>query len=237
MKKIMILIVLVFVVLGLAAGPCLAAAADTAGKAAEKAKAPAPAEKAKAAPAEKAKAPAPAEKAKAAPTEKAAPKAAPLKSPVIKLYRVEIASYWGWIDPAKSPTPLVLAFVFALENPNKKVVMLDDLKFTVAFEDFEVNTVMYYDDNYIPGEKTDYLRVNVVLDSGVTNGMLLVSRGHTLIGMIERKEITKSTDLLEKWWKGVGDFSFRIGVNGMATFVGPGDKIIRVPFEGVFPKK
>ncbi|MDI6725360.1 MAG: hypothetical protein QMD32_00215 [Smithellaceae bacterium] len=161
-----------------------------------------------------------------------------LKPPVIKLDRVEIASYWGWIDPARSSSPLVLAFVFALENPNKANVMLDDLRFTVAFEDFEVNTVMYYDDNYVPGGKTDYLRVNVVLDSGVTNGMLLVSRGHTLIEMIERKEITKSHDLLERWWKGVADFNFPISVrNGTATFVGPGDKPILVPFEGVFPPK
>jgi len=222
MKKIMILIVLVFVVLGLAAGPCLAAAADTAGKAAEKAKAPAPAEKAKA----------------PAPAEKAAPKATPLKSPVVKLDHVEIASYWGWIDPAKSSTPLVLAFVFALENPNKKVVMLDDLKFTVAFEDFEVNTVMYYEDNYIPGGKTDFLKINVVLDSGVANGMLLVSKGHTIREMIEKKEIAKSQDLLEKWWKGVADFNFPISVrNGTATFEGPDGKPVRVAFEGTFPKK
>lgn len=161
-----------------------------------------------------------------------------INPPVIKLERVEIASYWGWIDPARSSTPLVLAFVFALENPNKANVMLDDLKFTVAFEDFEVNTVMYYDDNYVPGGATNYLRINVVLDSGITNGMLLVSRGHTLIEMIERKEITKSHDLLEKWWKGVADFNFPISVrNGTATFEGPEEQVIRVSFEGVFPPK
>lgn len=208
MKKIMILIVLVFVVLGLAAGPCFSAAGDAAGKAAEK--------------------------AKAAPAVKAAPKAAPLKAPVIKLDRVEVASYWGYIDPAtKCSSPLVLAFVFALKNPNKANVMLDDLKFTVAFEDFEVNTVMYYDDNYIPGGATDYLRINVVLDSAVTNGLLLVTSGHRLVEMN-----VKSSDLLEKWWKGVSDFNFPISVrNGTATFIGPGDKPMRVFFEGVFPKK
>lgn len=213
MKKTVISIVLVCFALGLAAAPCFSAAGDAAGKTVEKAKA------------------APAAKA-------AAPKAASLKSPVVKLDRVEITSYWGWIDPAKSSTPLVLAFVFALNNPNKKTVMLDDLKFTVAFEDFEVNTVMFYDDNHIPGGATDYLRINVVLDSAITNGMLLVSRGHTLMEMIERKEITRSVDLLEKWWKGVADFTFPISVrNGTATFEGPDGKPMRVFFEGSFPKK
>ncbi len=158
-----------------------------------------------------------------------------LMPPVIKLDRVEIGSYWGYYfdAPNRRGAPLVLAFVFSIENPNKASVMLDDLKFTVAFEDFEVNTVMYYDDNHVPGLATDYLRFYVVQDAFIMNGLLLVTSGHRLLEMN-----VKSTELLEKWWKGVEDFNFPISVrNGTANFEGPGGKNILVYFEGVFPGK
>lgn len=165
----------------------------------------------------------------------AAPKAEALKPPVITLDRVEIAGYWGyWFDATnRRAAPLALAFIFALENPNKAAVMLDDLKFTVAFDDFEVNTVMIYDDNYLPGMTTEYLRVNVLLDAWITNGLLAVTSGHRLLAMN-----VKGTDLLEKWWTGVSDFNFPIEVrNGTATFEGPKEQTLRVSFEGIFPPK
>ncbi len=173
----------------------------------------------------------------AAPAKKpvAAKKVETLKLPVITLDRVEIAGYWGyWFDaPNRRAAPLALAFIFAIENPNKAAVMLDDLKFTVAFEDFEVNTVMIYDDNYIPAMTKEFLRVNVLLDAFITNGLLAVTSGHRLLEMN-----VKGTDLLEKWWKGVADFDFPIEVrNGTATFEGPRDQILRVAFTGVFPPK
>lgn len=174
----------------------------------------------------------------AAPEKKpvATKKAEPINPPIIKLERVEIAGYWGWwFDaPNRRGAALALAFIFSVENPNKVTLMLDDLKFTVAFEDFEVNTVMIYDDNYIPPMKTDFLRVNVLLDSWITNGLLAVTSGHRLLEMN-----TTGAALMEKWWKGVADFEFPIEVrNGTATFEGPNEEIIRAAFGGVFaPKK
>ena len=52
--------------------------------------------------------------------------------------------------------------------------MLDEIKFSVSFEDFEVNTLAYYDDNYIPAKTTDYFRVNGVFDALTVQGNLNV---------------------------------------------------------------
>ena len=50
-----------------------------------------------------------------------------------------------------------LAFVFAMENPNNFKVMLDEIKFSVNFEDFDMASTHSYDDNYIPAKTTDYI--------------------------------------------------------------------------------
>jgi hypothetical protein len=74
------------------------------------------------------------------------------QAPVVTLNSVEVAHYWGWwyyskkIEPTKGKAgdygaPLDLAFVFDIENPNAYPVMMENLKFTVAFEEFDLNTV------------------------------------------------------------------------------------------------
>ena len=94
---------------------------------------------------------------------------AAVKAPVVKLERVEIASYWGYyldgildkegkLTAGRRGTPLVLSFVYSVQNPNNFKMMLDDLKFTVAFEGFELNTLTFFDDNYIPAKTTDHFR-------------------------------------------------------------------------------
>lgn len=190
---------------------------------------------------------------KAAAPEKAAPKAAmgkgkalkmaAAKAPVIKLERIEIANYWGYyldgildkegnLSKGRRGAPLVLSFVYSIQNPNNFKIMLDDLKFTVAFEGFELNTLTFFDDNYIPGKTTDYLRFNGTFDYNTANLALLVTSGHRLQEMN-----VKSADLLKKWWEGISDFNFPITVNGAGNFEGPDGKMIVVPFEATFPPK
>jgi len=179
--------------------------------------------------------------------EKAAPaKAAPMagkgmaakmgaaKAPVVKLERVDIANYWSFYLDAKEKrsSALNLAFVYSMENPNNYKVMLDDLKFTVSFEEFEVNTITNFDDNYIPAKTTDHLRINASFDPLSMMSLLLVTKGHRLQEMN-----VKAPDLLKKWWDDIEDFKFPISVNGTATFVGPDGKSMIVPFEGTFPPK
>jgi hypothetical protein len=177
-----------------------------------------------------------------APAAKAAPmkgketgaKMAAGKAPVMKLERVDIANYWEFYLDAKEKrgSALNLAFVFSMENPNNFKVMLDDLKFTVSFEEFEVNTITYFDDNYIPAKTTDRLRINGAFDPYSMMILLLVSKGHRLQEMN-----VKAPDLVKKWWEDIQDFKFPITVNGTATFVGPDGKNMIVPFEGTFPPK
>ncbi|MEW6188317.1 MAG: hypothetical protein AB1585_21570 [Thermodesulfobacteriota bacterium] len=191
---------------------------------------------------------------KAAPaTGKTAPKAAAgrglaakmssVKTPVVKLERVEIASYWGYyldgtldkegkLTAGRRGAPLVLSFVYSIHNPNHFKIMLDSLKFTVAFEGFELNTPTFFDDNYIPANTTDNFRFNATFDFNVAQGSLMVANGQRLLEMN-----VKAPDLLKKWWEGISDFTFPISVNGTATLVGPDGKDMIVPFEGTFPPK
>ena len=213
MKKIIITLLLLIGILSLIALPCLAAE--------EKAAAP----------------------NKPAMEKKMAHKMVAAKAPVVKLDRIEIANYWGYyldgildkegkLTAGRRGAPLVLSFVYSIHNPNHFNVMLDNAKFTVAFEGFDLNTLTFFDQSYIPGKTTNHLRLNGTFDYNTANLALLVTSGHRLQEMN-----VKSGDLLKKWWEGISDFNFPITVNGTATFVGPDGKNIIVPFEATFPEK
>ena len=178
----------------------------------------------------------------------AAPAVAKMKAPVIKLERIDVASYQpfyllpriGYKSP-KEPgkvgaygysSILGLAYIFAIENPNRKDIMLDELTFTVAFEGFDVQMPMVYEDMWIPGKKTNYLRVHVNHEALVTRQNL------SLAGGVRVKEMGKTPgDIVKKWWETVGDFKFPIEVKyGMATFKDKKGEVIRVPFYGKWPK-
>jgi hypothetical protein len=172
-----------------------------------------------------------------------AAKAAAVKAPVVKLERVEVASYWGYnldgildkegkLTAGRRGSPLVLAFVYSVQNPNNLKLMLDEMKFAVFFEDAEVNTLTFFEDNYIPSKTTDFFRISGTFDALVVSGNPNVRASKALT----EKNIS-SADLVKKWWEGIGDFNFPIRVNGTATFVGPDGKNIIVPFEGTFPPK
>jgi hypothetical protein len=156
------------------------------------------------------------------------------KAPVIKLERIDVANIQAfYLDAAtKRGAVMNLGFVFAIENPNNFRVMLDDIKFSVNFEDFYMASVNYYDDNYVPAKTTDYIRVNGYFDS-----MTGVSTLNT-VGGAQLKEMNKKADeFLKKWWEEIADFKFPIKVMGAATFVGPDGKNMIVQFEGTFPPK
>jgi len=156
------------------------------------------------------------------------------KAPVVKLERIDVANIQAfYLDAAtKRGAVMNLGFVFAIENPNNFKVMLDEIKFSVNFEDFYVASINYYDDNYVPAKTTDYIRVNGYFDS-----MTGVATLNT-VGGVQLKEMDKKPDeLLKKWWEEIGDFKFPIKVMGSATFVGPDGKNMIVHFEGTFPPK
>jgi hypothetical protein len=156
------------------------------------------------------------------------------KTPVIKLERVEVAGYWGFYLDAKERrgAPLLLAFVYSIKNPNTVNWMLDQMQFSISFEDAEINSVAVYEDNTIPPRTTDFFRIIGSFDAFVVSGNpnLRESKAST------EKNISPA-DLVKKWWEGIGDFNFPITVNGTATFIGPNNKSIIVPFEETFPPK
>ena len=161
-------------------------------------------------------------------------KMAAVKAPIIKLERVDVANIQPfYLDaPTKRGSMLNLEFVFTLENPNNFRVMLDEIKFSVNFEDFYMASVANYDDNYIPAKTTDYFRVNNYFEVPTAMNTLRTIGGEQL-----KEKNLKPDDLLKKWWDEIGDFTFPIKVGGSAVFVGPDGKSMTVPFEGTFPPK
>ena len=165
-----------------------------------------------------------------------------LKSPVITLNRVEVAHYWGyWFYNAKvkatrgkdgnNGAPLDLNFVFDITNPNSYPIVLENLNFTVAFEDFDLNTVGSQEVMWIPAGKTNQLRVSAMFDIwqsflslGVTGGFKLQEKGIAV------------HDQLEKWWAGIPDFAFPVNVkDGSAVFKADGKTTV-TEFSGKYPK-
>lgn len=163
-------------------------------------------------------------------------------TPVVTLNRVEVANYFGyWFYGAKTEVtrgkagnngaPLGLHFIFDIKNPNPYPVALESLNFTVAFEDFDLNTVGSQDLMWIPAGKSNQLRVAAIfglweafMSAGVTGGIRLQEKGITV------------HDQLEKWWMNIPDFSFPVQVKeGSAVF--KADKTTGVAaFSASYPK-
>ncbi len=151
------------------------------------------------------------------------------KTPVVTLNRVEVAHYWGyWFYGAKvevtrgkagnNGAPLDLNFVFDIENPNPYPVALENFNFTVAFEDFELNSVGSQEVMWIPAGKTNQLRVSAMFDVWQSFMSLGVASGLKL----QEKKIA-AHDLLEKWWTTIPDFAFPVYVKeGSAVFKADG---------------
>jgi len=156
--------------------------------------------------------------------------------PKVTLERVEVQSYFPWADlPAR--TPMVLGFVFNVENPSGYKILLENFKFAVSFEAapgkyIEIAIPTYYDQIYFPPNTKSQYRIVSVMDSMTMNLTLLVAQAPKIKALN-----LKPADVIKNWYTKIGDFGFGILVGeGQATFsTDKGDVI--VPFEGKFPKK
>ena len=165
---------------------------------------------------------------------------AEMMAPKVTLDMVEVTQYYGYWYYAKSvkPTqgqpgdngaPLPMAFIFSIENPNKVPIELTGFKFTIAFDEFEVNTIMATETQWIPGGKTNQLRVQAMFDVRQTLLTLLLPGAMQL-----KKKGLSPWEQLEKWWVGAPNMSFPISVKeGAATFEMDGQVKV-VPFSGTF---
>lgn len=164
------------------------------------------------------------------------------KAPVITLEMFEVPQYDGWYYYAKSvePTkgepgdrgaPLPMSFLFNVENPNPYPIMMDGLRFTVAFDkDFDLVTVNVQDSQWIPAGKTDQLRATTMITGRSALLALLVTSGYKL-----KAKGWSPWQALERWWTGVPDASVPVTVkDGAATFRA-GGVVKVVPVMAEFP--
>lgn len=163
------------------------------------------------------------------------------QSPTVTLSHVEVPYYTGYyylsskVTPTKGTAgnygaPMMMAFVFDIENPNKYPVELDGFKFSVLFEEFEVNTVSSSETMWIPEGKTNQLRVPAIFDTRQTLLTLL------LPGAMKIKERGQSPwAVLEAWWTGAPDFAFPVGVSEGSAIFKAGDLVEVTAFEATFP--
>jgi hypothetical protein len=163
------------------------------------------------------------------------------KDPVVSLSHVEVQKYWGWwfygakIKPDKgkagnNAAPLALAFIFEIQNPNNFAVEMQELKFTVGFEDFDLDTVILPDSMWIPAGKTNQLRALSVFDARSAQLSLLVTGGFKL-----KERGISFWDALEKYWTGIPDFSFPVNVNEGSAVFGADGVTKAVSFSATFP--
>jgi hypothetical protein len=153
-------------------------------------------------------------------------------TPEVTLSHAEVPSYFGYwfydnkvqptnpanAKPGNNGAPLIYAFILNIKNPNDFPVLMDNLKFTVALEGFDLNTVNSQEQTWVPAGKTTQLRVPCVLGMAEASGALMLAGGFQL-----KEKNLKAWDLIEKWWTKAPDFSFPIEVrDGSAVFKADG---------------
>jgi len=163
------------------------------------------------------------------------------KAPVVTLDSMEVAHAFGYwyfskkIKPTKGKpdnvgAPLDLAFIFNIENPNDYDVKMENLKFTVAFEDFDLNTVASTDTMWIPAGKTNQVRVHAHFDVRQSLLSLLVTGGFKL-----KAKGTNAWDQLEKWWTGIPEYDVPVHVKAGAALFEAGGMTQVTTFKATFP--
>ncbi len=194
----------------------------------------------------------------------AQPPAGDLKDPTVALRQVIVQNYYappwaGWPAAPPTPTPnpsvitptvyipfpgtisvpIVLAFVFDVNNPNDQPVTLERLQFDMAFEAAPMKPGEYFNLNHpiaddrqtIPGKATNQVRVVTAIDSAVVPGNLAVTSGQRL-GALGLSGAT----LVQNWWTNIPDMKFGIKVSGGTADFASGTTKKLVTFEGKFPK-
>lgn len=176
------------------------------------------------------------------------------KPPEITLERVEVASIQPFYmnpkiavptkeDPKKTEdkpmavgysATMSVAYILNIKNTDKEPVMLDEITFTTNFEGFDTNTVTAYEDSWIPGGKTNQVRILAVYEAHPTVLSLMVG-SESVEKMKEMK--TTAGALVKKWFEQISDFSFPIAITGgTALFKDAKGKEIRVNFAGKWGK-
>ena len=166
------------------------------------------------------------------------PTEANFKAPVITLESFEVPQYDGYWYYAKGvkPTqgnpddrgaPLPMSFVFKIQNPNPYPVALDGVKFSVVF-DKEFNLITYNNNDtiWIPANKANEVRETTMITVRSAVLSLLVTGGYKLKALG-----WTPWQALERWWKGVPDYTVPVSVKeGAFSFVADG--VLKVlPFE------
>ena len=163
------------------------------------------------------------------------------KDPVVTLNYVDVAHYFGWwfygpkVKPDKgkagyNSAPLDYAFIFDIHNPNSYPVKLEDLKFLVALDGFELNSGYAKEAMWIPAGKTSQLKVEVMFDFRGTQLSLLIVAGQEL-----KKKGMSHVAVIENIWTQAPDFSFPIEVRqGSAVFTAGGMTKVAA-FSGTYP--
>ncbi len=90
------------------------------------------------------------------------------KTPEVTLSHAEVPSYFGYwfydnkvqptqpanAKPGNNGAPLIYAFILNIKNPNDFPVLMDNLRFTVALEGFDLSTVNSQEQTWVPAGKT-----------------------------------------------------------------------------------
>jgi hypothetical protein len=162
-------------------------------------------------------------------------------APRVKFSHAELVHFWGWwyYSISEKPirgkagnygAPLVHAFIFDIHNPNKFPIKMENFKFTIAFEDFDLHTVNSSEAQWIPPGKTNQLRLIAVTDGRAALLRLLANRGYEL----NQKQISVWSKL-EGWWDGAPDFSFPINIKKGAAVFRAGKLTRVVAFQTKYP--
>ena len=163
------------------------------------------------------------------------------KDPVVTLDMVDVAHYWGfWVySPKIKPSagkagnnaaPLDYAFTFNIQNPNSYPIKMEDFKFACLIDGYQLNSGYSTEVMWIPGGKTNQLKVEVMYDyRGALHSLGIVA------GMQLKEKGVKLGDQVVKIWTQAPDFTFPVGVTqGAAVFKADGITKV-VGFEGMYP--
>lgn len=164
------------------------------------------------------------------------------RAPVITLETLNVPHYDGYwyyagsIEPTKGRAgdrgaPLSLSFLFSVRNPNPYDVMLDGLRFKVAFDgEFDVAAVSNNDSHWIPAGKATHVRCAAVITVRSVYLNLLAADPSKL-----KERDWTPWDALERWWEGVPAASVPVTLrDGNASFRANG-VFLDVPVEGEYP--
>lgn len=165
------------------------------------------------------------------------------KDPVIKLDFVEVSYYEGFwtygnakVSRGKAPrgggsSPVTLAFVFEITNPNNYPVSLDSCHFFLFFDDYELRIVKDMNAMWIPARKNNSKVLHVTLTPNSTNAKFLLASAE-----LAKKRGDKSWDKIKQWWTGLPDMSFKIDIKE-ASFIFKADGVSKVvSFQATYPE-